>query len=93
MGPTIGILSTARSTLSRNFSERLCASRKAKASANKAIRKMNHHFCSTSERLMTIMVKAGSSAPKAENTDWNWGTTLISRIAETTMATMITAIG
>ncbi len=42
---------------------------------------------------MTIWVKAGSSAPKPSNTDWNCGTTLISRIAETMMATTITAIG
>ncbi|MOA69639.1 hypothetical protein D3C78_1979410 [compost metagenome] len=61
--------------------------------ANSATRKMNHHFCSASDRWMTIMVKAGSSAPKLENTDWNCGTTLISRIDETTTATTITAMG
>ncbi|MOA03476.1 hypothetical protein D3C78_1229860 [compost metagenome] len=66
---------------------------KAKAKANSPSSTTNHHSWSISDRLITIRVKAGNSAPKPANTLWNCGTTLISRIAETISATTTTAIG
>ncbi|MNJ76291.1 hypothetical protein D3C77_735420 [compost metagenome] len=93
MSPTIGSLSTERSTKSRNFCERLWASLNRKPAAKKPASRISQYSCSASDRPMTISVKAGSSAPKLANTDWNCGTTLISRIAETMIATSTTAIG
>jgi rRNA maturation endonuclease Nob1 len=58
-----------------------------------AMTMMSHQACTNSDRPMTICVKAGSSAPKPANTCSNCGTTLISRMPLTTMATTMTAIG
>ncbi|MCY1551032.1 hypothetical protein D9M68_873310 [compost metagenome] len=93
MSPIIGALSSVRSRKSRNFSERLYTALKVKALAKMAKTKMNHHSCRPRDMFTTTWVNAGSSAPKPWNTLSNCGTTLISRIAVTITATMITAIG
>ncbi|MOA23808.1 hypothetical protein D3C78_1444530 [compost metagenome] len=77
----------------RNFTELLWICLKAKAMPAMPANAINHHFWRNSERLITIWVKAGSSAPKPANTLSNCGTTLINRIAETISATTSTAIG
>ena len=53
----------------------------------------NHHFCSHFDIFTTHWVNAGSSAPKLWNRSSNWGTTKISSIAVTTIATTTMAEG
>ena len=53
----------------------------------------NHHFCTKLEMVRTNRVKAGRSEPKLRKVSANCGTTFISRMAVTTMATTTTAVG
>src|SRR5690606_1409743 len=93
MSPTTGTFSISLSNQLRNFSERVCACLKAKAAPTSPASTTYHQACSASDRPITIIVKAGNSAPKLANTSWNCGTTLIRRMAVTITATKTTAIG
>ncbi len=67
--PTSGSFSSQVSLRSRSAWEVFSAWRVPKMAATSAARMAHHHCCMNSDRLITIRVNAGSSAPKPENTD------------------------
>src|SRR5690554_143902 len=93
ISPTTGSFSTYLSTKSENFWERRFDSLNRKIVPTMPRSTTNHQVCSHSDNRTTIWVKTGNSAPKPWNRLSNCGTTLTSRMAVTTIATTITAMG
>src|SRR5690554_6272642 len=93
ISPTTGSFSTYLSTISENFWERLLDSLKRKIVPTMPKSTTNHQVRNHSDNRTTTWVNPGSSPPKPWNRLSNCGTTLPSRVAVTTPATTITAIG